>query len=141
MPCLGKASIDTMENLSLRRIPCVTVFRAFTMTLFLVFYLLVAENRFIKEEEFFEYPADEAGIFFSSNDFDITRAIGSNDIFRISDLFSTQIHKLIRAPFFDRSQQIVLTQILALFTRTAYIQTLSPVWQPSIPVAHRKLII
>lgn len=51
-----------------------------------------------------------------------------------------QSNKLIRSAIFDSAQVIVLSR-LAWVTQSAYYLTSSPLWLPSIPIAHRKLII
>ncbi|HMG89806.1 MAG TPA: hypothetical protein VK589_07095 [Chryseolinea sp.] len=53
---------------------------------------------------------------------------------------AVQNNKLTQSGIFDSVKVIVLAR-LAWVTQSAYYLTNSPLWLPSIPIAHRKLII
>jgi len=52
-----------------------------------------------------------------------------------------QRHKRIRSNIFDSAQVIVLSRLLGCVTQSVNYLTSLPLWLPSIPIAHRKLII
>jgi hypothetical protein len=62
-------------------------------------------------------------------------------LFLIEHKFGTvQNNQVTQSSIFDSVQVIVLSR-LAWVSQSAYYLTSSPLWLPSIPIAHRKLII
>lgn len=61
-------------------------------------------------------------------------------LFLIEHKFGAVQDKLTQSSIFDSVQVIVLSR-LAWVSQSAYYLTSSPLWLPSIPIAHRKLII
>lgn len=77
----------------------------------------------------------------SPNKFNGTDQSGKSE--SLSQPFCSPLYayKLIRSTLFDAEQSLVLSQKLIWYTQLTYLLRLSPFWQPSIPIAHRKLII
>lgn len=84
---------------------------------------------------------DDHELLLSSADFSVTHQQGHSESTQRIGFFSLQHSKVLRSSIFDVAQQDVLTQRLAWFTQPIYSLTLSPVWNPSIPIACRKLVI
>jgi hypothetical protein len=64
-----------------------------------------------------------------------------NEWLQLSGFQSLQSYKLLRSCVFMIERSIVLSCRLAWFTTSEYKIALSLLWDPSIPIAHRKLII
>ncbi len=62
-------------------------------------------------------------------------------IYQHTFVYTLQGEKLLRGCIFDREKILLLTQTLVWFTHSTYQVSLPPVWHPSIPIAHRRLII
>ena len=77
----------------------------------------------------------------SSNDFSLTHKNGTDENIQHTFVHTLQGEKLIRGCIFDREKILLLTRTLVWFTHSSYQVSLPPVWHPSIPIAHRKLII
>lgn len=84
---------------------------------------------------------DEKELFLAAADFSLTHQQGKHESIEHSICSSAQSIKIIRSAIFDEAQKAVLTQRLAWFTQPVYFHTLSAIWHPSIPIAHRKLVI
>jgi hypothetical protein len=78
---------------------------------------------------------------FSSNDFDFMKGSGREENFRHGYTFTTETENILRRVAYDFYQCFLLTQQLAFYTHSPYLSSLSPLWNPSIPIAHRKLLI
>ncbi len=78
---------------------------------------------------------------FSCTDFSCTHQHGRNENFWHTLFAAGYASKLIRDCIFDWEHVFILSRKQAWFTHSAYIFRLSPYWRPSIPIAHRKLII
>jgi len=81
------------------------------------------------------------GLHFSSAGFSLTNQQGKNENIEQTFCSTLQSEKLIRSNIIDKERIVVLSLRLAWFTQSTYLLTLSPLWHPSIPIAHRKLII
>ena len=79
--------------------------------------------------------------FVSSNDFSLTHKNGKGENIQHTFVHTLQSEKLLRGCIFDREKILLLTQTLVWFTHSTYQVSLPPVWHPSIPIAHRRLII
>ena len=79
--------------------------------------------------------------FVSSNDFSLTHKNGKDENIQHTFVYTLQGEKLLRECIFDREKILLLTQTLVWFTHSTYQVSLPPVWHPSIPIAHRRLII
>jgi len=79
--------------------------------------------------------------FVSSNDFSLTHKNGKDENIQHTFVYTLQGEKLLRGCIFDREKILLLTQTLVWFTHSTYQVSLPPVWHPSIPIAHRRLII
>ena len=79
--------------------------------------------------------------FVSSNDFSLTHKNGKDENIHHIFVYTLQCEKLLRGCIFDREKILLLTQTLVWFTHSTYQVSLPPVWHPSIPIAHRRLII
>ncbi len=77
----------------------------------------------------------------SCTDFSCTHQHGRNESFWHTLFAAGYASKLIRDCIFDAEHVSILSRKLAWFTHSAYIFMLSPYWRPSIPIAHRRLII
>jgi len=77
----------------------------------------------------------------SSNDFSLTHKNGKDENIQSTFVNTLQGEKLLRDCIFDREKILNLTQTLIWFTHSTYRLSLPPVWHPSIPIAHRRLII
>jgi hypothetical protein len=77
----------------------------------------------------------------ASNDFSLNHRNGKEESLQHSFVTPLRGEKLLRECIFDREKIIILTQTLIWFTRSTYRVTLPPLWQPSIIIAHRRLII
>lgn len=77
----------------------------------------------------------------SSNEYNSTNQNGKNESLNQPFCSPLYAYKLIRSSLFDTEQASVLSQKLIWYTQSTYKLRLSPFWQPSIPIAHRKLII
>ena len=77
----------------------------------------------------------------SSNDFSLTHKNGNDENIQNTFVNTLQGEKLLRDSIFDREKILILTQMLIWFTHSTYQVALPPVWHPSIPIAHRRLII
>lgn len=87
------------------------------------------------------HDTDNQELYISSTDFSRTHQAGKNETFQHTYCYSLHADKLIRDSIFDDEQILILSRKLSWFTQSAYILRLSPFWQPSIPIAHRSLII
>jgi len=79
--------------------------------------------------------------FVSSNDFSLTHKNGQDENIQHNFVYTRQGEKLLRGSIFDREKILLLTRTLVWFTHSTYQVSLPPVWHPSIPIAHRRLII
>jgi hypothetical protein len=77
----------------------------------------------------------------SSNDFSLTHENGRDENIQHTFVYTLQGDKLLRDCIFDREKILILTQTLIWFTHSTYQVSLPPLWHPSIPIAHRRLII
>ena len=77
----------------------------------------------------------------SSNDFSLTHKHGTDESMQHTFVYTLQCEKLLRGCIFDREKILLLTRTLIWFTHSTYQESLPPVWHPSIPIAHRRLII
>jgi hypothetical protein len=77
----------------------------------------------------------------ASNDFSLNHRNGTEESLQHSFVTPLRAEKLLRECIFDREKIIILAQTLIWFTRSTYRVTLPPLWQPSIIIAHRRLII
>jgi len=77
----------------------------------------------------------------SSNDFSLTHKNGNDENIQNTFVNTLQGEKLLRECIFDREKILILSQVLIWFTHSTYKVSLPPVWHPSIPIAHRRLII
>jgi len=80
-------------------------------------------------------------LYVTSNEFRSTDQHGNNESLHLTFCSPLYAYKLIRSSLFDTEQSSILSQRLAWYIRSTYILRLSPFWQPSIPIAHRKLVI
>ena len=87
------------------------------------------------------HDTDNNELYISSTDFSRTHQAGKNETFQHTYCYSLYAEKLIRDCIYDDEQILILSRKLSWFTQSAYILRLSPFWQPSIPIAHRSLII
>jgi hypothetical protein len=78
---------------------------------------------------------------FSSNDFDFLKGSGMEENFRHAYTITTTTQNALSQTVYDFYQYYLLTQKVAFYTRSPYLNSLSPLWNPSIPIAHRKLLI
>ena len=76
-----------------------------------------------------------------SNDFSLTHKNGNDENMQHTFVYTLQGEKLLRCCIFDREKILLLTRTLVWFTHSTYQASLPPVWHPSIPIAHRRLII
>lgn len=88
-----------------------------------------------------DHDTDNQELHISSTDFSRTHQAGKNETFQHTYCHSLYADKLIRDCIFDNEHILILSRKLSWFIQSAYILRLSPSWQPSIPIAHRKLII
>jgi len=77
----------------------------------------------------------------ASNDFSLTHKNGKDESIQHTFVYRLQGEKLLRGCIFDREKILILTRMLIWFTHSTYQVSLPPVWHPSIPIAHRRLII
>lgn len=92
----------------------------------------------------YSHPASKDSVlqnYFSSNDFDVAKGSGKEENFRHAYTLTTENEKVFRQATHDFYQYCLLTQQLTFYTHSPYVNSLSPLWKPSIPIAHRKLII
>lgn len=92
----------------------------------------------------YSHPVSQDSVLqnhFSSNDFDVTKGSGKEENFRHVYTLTTETEKFFRQAAYDLYQYCLLTQQLTFYTHSPYINSLSPLWNPSIPIAHRKLLI
>ncbi|MBA4057594.1 MAG: hypothetical protein C0490_22965, partial [Marivirga sp.] len=80
-------------------------------------------------------------LYITSNEFSSTDQSGRNESLQQTFCSPLYAYKLIRSSVFDAEQAYVLSQKLTWYTQSTYLRHLSPFWHPSIPIAHRKLII
>jgi hypothetical protein len=78
---------------------------------------------------------------FSSNDFDVEKGSGKEENFRHAYTLTAETENVLRQIAYDFYQCCLLTQQLTFYTHSPYLNSLSPLWNPSIPIAHRKLLI
>lgn len=79
--------------------------------------------------------------YFSSADFSLTHKEGKNESRGQSYYSPLQREKIIRPEIFDVERITSCSLRTAWFTQSTYLVTLAPLWHPSIPIAHRKLVI
>ncbi|HEX6226628.1 MAG TPA: hypothetical protein VFZ52_19540 [Chryseolinea sp.] len=77
----------------------------------------------------------------SANDFSLTHKNGRDENIHHTFVYTLQAERLIRESIFDREKILILTIRLIRFTHQGYQTSLPPWWHPSIPIAHRRLII
>lgn len=77
----------------------------------------------------------------SSNDFCYAQRFGHTDWVHTSYIATMQYEQMLRSCLFDSQSAGLLTQTLLWYVRSTYVGALSQRWHPSIPIAHRKLII
>lgn len=80
-------------------------------------------------------------VYLSPNNFGIVHIPGKEENLQHLTIYSLQTEKLLWDSIFDHDHNTILGQTLAWYTHSAYYYSLSPLWRPSIPIAHRKLII
>ena len=80
-------------------------------------------------------------LHFTVADTSIAHPYEKNECVQLAVIYGFQSYKVLRSCIFIIEQAIVLTKKLAWFTTTEYRIGLSFFWNPSIPIAHRKLII
>lgn len=85
------------------------------------------------------YDVDVTSI--SANNFDLAHQYGNTEKGQNILPYSLQSQKLIRTSIFDLERIVLLSMTLIWFVHSAYVSGLSPFWRPSIPIAHRKLVI
>lgn len=78
---------------------------------------------------------------FSSNDFDFTKGSGREENFRHAYTFAFKTENILRYTVYDFYHSHFFAQQLTFYTDSPYLNSLSPLWNPSIPIAHRKLLI
>lgn len=78
---------------------------------------------------------------FTANDFDSAHQFGKPESIQSIVAHPLQAEKLIRSTIFDHDRTSELTRTLTWYVRSTYFASLSPLWCPSIPIAHRRLII
>lgn len=83
----------------------------------------------------------EIELFITANDFHVAQQYGKPESIQSIVAHSLQAEKLIRSAIFDHDRVTELTRTLTWYVRSTYFASLSPLWCPSIPIAHRKLII
>lgn len=77
----------------------------------------------------------------SSNDFSLRHDGARDENIHQTWIYNLQIEKLLRKCIFDIDKVLVISVLLSWFIHSAYQLALPPVWRPSIPIAHRRLII
>ena len=133
-----------------------TSFRYTSAVIFSIVFLCLAvlymigsfysNEKFWASPNFFKYDvaASEnitAEEHLASNDFSLTHENGKEENIQHTLVYTLQAEKLLRQCIFDRDKILILTQTLTWFTHTTYRVSLPPAWHPSIPIAHRRLII
>jgi hypothetical protein len=83
----------------------------------------------------------EIELFITANDFDVAQQYGKPESIQSIVTHPLQAEKLIRNAIFDHDRITELTRTLTWYVRSTYFASLSPLWCPSIPIAHRRLII
>jgi len=99
-------------------------------------------SRYIKNRVYFEMKSSFTPIGFYNKLF-VTALASRVGLFLKEHKFPApaQRNKLSPSNIFDSTQVVVLSRRLAWVTQMAYYLTSLPLWLPSIPIAHRKLII
>lgn len=119
----------------------------FTVCIYFLMYLHTSHVSNADESETaYSVVRDDAkkvidGVYLSPNNFGIVHIPGKEENLHHLTIYSLQTEKLLRDSIFDHDQNSILRQALAWYTHSAYYYSLSPLWRPSIPIAHRKLII
>ena len=83
----------------------------------------------------------EHKLHFSSAGVSLTNQQATNENIERSLCSSRQNEKLIRPDIIEKERIVVLSVRLAWFMQATYRRTLPPLWLPSIPIAHGRLII
>lgn len=115
----------------------------------LIFYLLSHALHFERNAQNQAYYKFKNGITgnldiqenLSSNDFGLRQEGARSENLHQTWIYNLQIEKLLRKCIFDINKVIIISVLLSWFIRSAYQLALPPLWHPSIPIAHRRLII
>jgi hypothetical protein len=83
----------------------------------------------------------ETELAFTANDFEAAHQFGKPESIQSIVAHPLQAEKLIRSAIFDHDCISELTRTLTWYVRSTYFASLSPLWCPSITIAHRRLII
>ena len=84
---------------------------------------------------------NEKVVNLSSADFSLTHKQAKNEGVERPSCSSLQSENLIRSNIFDVARIVIHSKRLTWFSQSEYLVTLAPLWHPSIPIAHRKLVI
>jgi hypothetical protein len=84
---------------------------------------------------------NDLNLYFTVADTSIAYPYEKTECIQLDVSHGFQNYKVLRSCIFIIEQSLVLTKKLAWFTTTEYRIGLPFLWDPSIPIAHRKLII
>jgi hypothetical protein len=84
---------------------------------------------------------DEQDLHFSSTGFTVANQLGKIENMDRSFCSTQESEKVIRPSIIDKERIFVLSLTQTWFIHSRYRLRLPPFWHPSIPIAHRKLII